>query len=466
MNPRRAADRRRFASSSEEMSAMDPSSRSTSLTIALQTALALEEKLAREAAESTEALQRMLSLRSVISTTSSFAEREQAAVGQTVDFREIGKGSIGAVFEHPGTNCCYKLPLTNDPYKLWNNYKIQLKVQEAFAEANGKIDMDVEVPRAIWFANKDTDKFWNESLDRFPWTEQFPKMRREAVCMQRILPLPKPIRDHLVDRYCLVGDKEAAKSYPPNKDCLVRPLLGRRRYGSGGAFFSLRNFRLHVDQFEELGLDMVQYAIAMADAMAILHGIANIDAMDIEFVVGSTPSDIPRTGHPPTSADVEKMNPLQSTMEQATLKDFRHRILTLWVLDFDACSKIKVGEPAGIEAAVKAFMETEPYCPRPSDDPHRHELWGTFGTRYIQTSKKLGKVPQSFAVGFLNGVEKGVQAARSAGQGTPASLTPSNSRASRQSGRASHSPAYRHSSEGQSGSGGPKRDLSGDWRKK
>jgi hypothetical protein len=35
-------------------------------------------------------------------------------------------------------------------------------------------------------------------------------------------------------------------------------------------FFSLRNYKLHLDQIRELNLDAAEYAISMADALAVL----------------------------------------------------------------------------------------------------------------------------------------------------------------------------------------------------
>ncbi len=450
---------------SQVTASTDISSRSTSLAIAMEQALILEERLEQEASASPTdvALQRMLSLRSVISTASSFAERQQAAVGRSVEFGEIGKGSIGVIFEHPGTIQCYKLPLLDNSDKLWNNYTIHTKVQEAFRKASNEINVDLKIPKMFWFANKTTSNFWDENLDRFPFSDTFPRKTRDVLCMERVLPLQQPLRHHLIDKYC-PRDQEAAKSYAPNRDCLVRPLLGRRRRGSGSVAFSLRNFRLHLDQFQELNLNVDEYAIAMADAMAVLHCVANIDAMDIEFVIGSAPSDMQTSGNSLTSADLERMRPGQSTFEMVTGKDFTRRILCLWVLDFDACKPIKL-DPVGAQAAVKAFMETEPYCPRPSQNDEAHKLWRSFGQRYVQTCAKFEAHPK-FPVAFLNGVEAEVKAAR-AGQNT----TPVSSQVSRSSTEASsrgRTRSYGQLGHGRSGSQKDRqdsRDMNANWRK-
>jgi hypothetical protein len=45
----------------------------------------------------------------------------------------------------------------------------------------------------------------------------------------------------------------------------------------------------------------------MEDAMAVLHCIAKIDAMDIEFVIGSAPSDMQSSGKSLIRWEIENM---------------------------------------------------------------------------------------------------------------------------------------------------------------
>lgn len=69
----------------------------SSLAVAIERNLELEEKLEKDATPR-DILHRLLSTKSAISTTSSFARSQQAAVGTRAPFREIGVGSIGRVF--------------------------------------------------------------------------------------------------------------------------------------------------------------------------------------------------------------------------------------------------------------------------------------------------------------------------------------------------------------------------------
>lgn len=175
------------------------SSRSVSLEAALLQNLRLEDKLKADADNLSpkETLKRFLSVRSVISTTSSTAEQYQAAVGRVTPFREIGTGSIGKVFEHPGTIWAYKLPLLDKSDKLWNNYVMHVRVQDSFDKL-GNLSGLVEIPRCAWFASPESE-FWSDNLDLFPSTQEFPRKPRQVLCMERIFPLPQPVRETLID---------------------------------------------------------------------------------------------------------------------------------------------------------------------------------------------------------------------------------------------------------------------------
>ncbi|KAL2828602.1 hypothetical protein BJY01DRAFT_255283, partial [Aspergillus pseudoustus] len=265
-----------------------------SLLSAMEANLRLEDQLQQEAHETQQAfLKRLLSTKTAISTSSSFAERQQAAVGYETPFREIGTGSIGKVFEQAGTPWVFKALMIDRTEKLWNNYVMHLRIQQSFDEL-GSLLVQVEIPRVAWFANE-TSEFWQDHLELFPDTSTFPRKARQIFCMERILPLPAPVRESLIELFCPQGRKQMAKADISNKDCLIRVLLGRCRYGSsrpgGSMFFSLRNYKLHLDQVEALQLEAEEYSTGMADAMATIHWHTRIDGMDIEFVLGSTPFD-------------------------------------------------------------------------------------------------------------------------------------------------------------------------------
>ncbi|KAI1304360.1 hypothetical protein F5Y03DRAFT_406973 [Xylaria venustula] len=384
--------------------------RTQSLEIALRDNLTLEQRLNEETKTESPntTLRRLLSVRTVVTTFSSSAERQQQAVDKNAMLREIGTGSIGKVFEHPGTVYVYKLPLLDDIQKIWNNYVMNMRIQESF-DSCPYVELQAEVPRGYWFAKPDTAAFWEEFLDRFPFTEQFPRKERAVFCMERIFPLPLPIRNSLVDIFVPLEYRDAVRGSPANKDCLVRPILGRKKYGSSGRFFSLRNFKLHVDQIQELGLNAIDLASSMGHALAVLHWHTGIDACDIEFVLGSSPQQEQAVRGVLSLERVQQLPEGSSTFEQIThpSPNFKQRVISLWILDFDACTTIKFGKD-GVAQAVKAFFDTEPYCPRPCpDDVFRSQLWTGFEA-YLRFSSIILKGTNKrldLAELFIRGVE-------------------------------------------------------------
>lgn len=218
------------------------------------------------------------------------------------------------------------------------------------------------------------------------------------MCVERVLPLPKPTRERLIDLYCPEKHREAAKKYGPNKDCLIKPLFGRQRQSNNSKvrIFSLRNFKLHLDQIREIGFEELHafdILYAMADALAVLHWHTKIARMDIEFLLGSTPAEEQKVRRSmPLELLLTSEGP-KSNFEYITNSnvDFTRRVTSLWLLDFDACSGISMDE-LGVEKACKAFFETEPFFPRPVErklDPEAADLWSAFGNRDLHTANQF-----------------------------------------------------------------------------
>nr|AOC84394.1 OxaJ [Penicillium oxalicum] len=365
-----------------------------------------------EAGPPQETLQRLLSTKSAISTASSFARSRQAAIGTKTSFREIGTGSTGKVFEKPGTPWAFKVPLVDGQTKLWNNYLMHLRIQESF-DTLGEVAGLVEVPRVSWFANADSS-FWDENLELFPDQPTFPRRPREIMCMERVFPLPEVVRNCLIDLFCNPAIALEAKREPKNTDCLIRLFFGRRRYGAyrpgGSRFFSFRNFKLHLDQIEMVLNNAEMYARGMADALAVLHWHTQIDAFDVEFVLGSTPLDRNGARRMLPFRQVEELPPGSSTYENATNVDqnYRKRAVSLWLIDFDACNAITMND-AGVRQAVDAFLKTDPFCPRPNTlDKYAGRLWDVFSEQYIATGRRLIKKKklQGLPAKFIEKIEQ------------------------------------------------------------
>ncbi|KAK0130439.1 hypothetical protein ONS96_000958 [Cadophora gregata f. sp. sojae] len=148
-------------------------------------------------------------------------------------------------------------------------------------------------------------------------------------------------------------------------------------------FFTLRNFKLHLNQMNDLGLDVATFAITMANALAVLHWEVKIDAADVEFVLGSAPTE----GHvrAPPYAELMKMKPDSSTYIIGGGMTFHQRVVHLWLLDFNMCKEIEMND-GGVAAAVEAFALNDRYYPRPSVDEN---LWNIFCKQYEKTGERI-----------------------------------------------------------------------------
>ncbi|KAE8853942.1 hypothetical protein HRS9122_00934 [Pyrenophora teres f. teres] len=201
-----------------------------------------------------------------------------------------------------------------------------------------------------------------------------------ALISERIPKVPRPISDKIVDLFCAGNDRlsDFVKGNPDDDACLIRPYLGRRRRHrqeetSKSRFqrFSLRNVPLHIDQMEGLGLDVKSYAETMAEALALMHWGAKIDANDVEYVLAP-----PRLGHANSS-----------TFQSDYLGSH-----CMWILDFDCCRPIELDEH-GVDQACAAFFKNDPFYPRPgTGEAADEELWLVFKQTFLESSQRiLGK---------------------------------------------------------------------------
>ena len=248
---------------------------------------------------------------------------------------------------------------------LLNDYNMHKLVLKTASQGS----FSVCVPRWPNFV-KNEENWWEMNLARFPSGYS----TCNVLCTERIPPFPQEVRDRLIDLYCPPASIAIIKANDADRDCLVRPYLGRRKIQNearrGRNFFSLRNYPLHLNQAEDLELPILRYAHAMAEVLATMHWTAKIDANDIEFVLGGV-----------------------RTQTEIAQHEYTHSILgphSLWVLDFDCCRPLTMDD-AGIEQAARAFLRNDPYFPRPAISAQSPDstLWVEFRTRYLECSRNL-----------------------------------------------------------------------------
>lgn len=284
-------------------------------------------------------------------------------------YRCIGKGFCGTVWTTDNEDAI-KREDGGPGRSLTNDYAMHLRIIQGFIQYPPSTSVTIPQCRAL--IEPINEAWWSSQLPRFP--EGFEACR--ALVSERIPPIPRSASDKIVDRYCVRNQKLASfvKNNREDDDCIVRPLLGRRRNSSSAnsirptRFFSLRNVQLHVDQMEALGLDVKAYAETMAETLAVIHWGAQVDANDVEFVLA-----------PPRSS-----SPSSNVFHSDFLGDH-----TMWILDFD-CVRTMTMDEAGVEQACAAFYKNDRFYPRPSGREAADEmLWEVFKKRFLEASNGI-----------------------------------------------------------------------------
>jgi hypothetical protein len=295
----------------------------------------------------------------------------------SAQYRCIGKGFCGSIWTPEGSQSTVIKREDGGPGRsVTNDYKMHIQLLQS------ALQHPTSTPLSIPQCHKliePTDTWWESCLLQFP--PGYSACR--GILAERIPKVPRSISDKIVDLFC-AGNAPLSDFVKGNADddaCLIRPYLGRRRrHRQEGASksrfqrFSLRNVPLHIDQMEGLGLDAKSYAETMAEALALMHWGAKIDANDVEFVLAP-----PRVGAPSPAFQSDYLG--------------AH---SMWILDFDCCRPIQVDE-AGVEQACMAFYKNDPFYPRPgTGEAADEELWTVFKRRFLESSRRILEGNKSF----------------------------------------------------------------------
>lgn len=339
-------------------------------------------------AEDEDMLRRSLSVRSIISNSSIFAEHtERAKFAQGTVLVVIGRGTCGTIFEIPGTESAYKKGSDKDG--LRNDANLTNIACRAVVETKTRLQEifpHVSIPRVPvvtgWISRNELENWWRENLSRFPEGTQIGYLFE----VQRIFPLPRPSREALIRLYFPKKLRHAAYEDPDNKACLVRPYLGQRRRERefSSPALSLQNFPLYLDQIEELQLEAIQFSEEMAIGLAIIHWKACLDGMDMEFVLGSatTNGELPTVGE-----NFETVEPFC-----IPAGDFKRRQVHIWMLDFDKADRLNLKESwkTCCDRMVTAVTANDPYFPNPAATGIlEHNLWEIFERAYLLAASNL-----------------------------------------------------------------------------
>ena len=268
------------------------------------------------------------------------------------------------MYEQLGTTHVWKRAINgnaalSEDCRLENDLVMHKAVEAASNRVNRKgFASRLRIPRLYSYMSRSEKTCWSTHAQLFAEGD---RDSEDLLLSERIPPIHQIARQALIGVYCPQALQSGARIQSSNDDCLVRLYLGKRRDQTTRLqprrFFGLRNFPLCLDQMHELGLDTASYAIAMAEALAVMHWNAKIDAADVEFVLGG----------PPSLTHV----PLPSSEQTLTSKNLPSFIsgsgsegTHIWLLDFNQCQPIQMNEQ-GVDQAVKRFFDNDPYYPRP-----------------------------------------------------------------------------------------------------
>lgn len=122
--------------------------------------------------------------------------------------------------------------------------------------------------------------------------------------------------------------------------------------------------------------DVKQYARVMAETLAIMHWIGEMDGNDIEFVLAPPVWDSYYDEHSEGITSGSFLNGLK--VDSDALGSH-----SVWALDFDLCRRITM-DSKGVQQAAAAFWRNDPYYPRPLKYSEIEiSLWFAFKEHYL-----------------------------------------------------------------------------------
>ncbi|KAF2762410.1 hypothetical protein EJ05DRAFT_642 [Pseudovirgaria hyperparasitica] len=267
---------------------------------------------------------------------------------------------------------------------IWNEYVMHARVLQSLAECKPTLAPTISVPAChdLVLAGPRFDNWWATREARFPSSE---KERGCIAISERIRGFGGKEIDAVDDKLWLDGLCRQAIQGEEEESVLLRVYLGRTKRLSGGTSpgkSELGDYALCVDQMEALELPMEEYARSMAEVLAIMYFDVGMDAAGIEFVI-APPRAKPRERNVGKFQEMGLGGPDSPWISEALGTH------TLWLLDFDEVKNVVWGRE-GLERAAIAFLDNNPYFPRPGQK-HKSDrmLWKVFKSRFLEASKMI-----------------------------------------------------------------------------
>jgi hypothetical protein len=217
-------------------------------------------------AVATSNLQRWLSVKSVISPASSSAMDQQRHAERAVlgKFVLIGEGLCGEIFDEMGRGVVLKRVRPKYEADIRADAQIHETFFNIWEQANPTI---LRIPRSGRLIGP-AHEWWSEEEHEKLATFTSRPLLLET---ERILPLPKNIREALIILYSPQSEHEIHRNNVQNRDCLLRIYLGQRSSENSMRDLKLRNFPMSLEKFEQVGVMKEPLVKAMAHGLGLLH---------------------------------------------------------------------------------------------------------------------------------------------------------------------------------------------------
>lgn len=253
--------------------------------------------------------------------------------GRELSLRQLGRGSFGAVYylEH--------LPLVAVKFALDDAGSAVLRREFDFLSQINRIagSSPVTFVKAIAFME---DAAELARVAGLPGQVAPDERSGPLYAMQRVPPLCPALANAIASRYMPGGECR--------QQFIGRVYLGRARRRENARFCAVQNFPLSLDVLDAIGIDGTELAVSIGQALAMLHFEADVDARDVEFVLGGS-----------------LVNPFFGR--------------ELFCIDFN-----QVGRRSTTDALFEAMKANDPYFPRDG------ELLGAFREAYFRRAAQAG----------------------------------------------------------------------------
>jgi hypothetical protein len=285
-------------------------------------------------------------------------------VGQTIPppgyLEELASDESNVTFALNNGTVAMKLAKDFFSLELWHDYSMSKHICEAFTLLN---ITGVNFPSFNSYTPRDDSKVWADIPHDY-W------FSTNAFLTEQIPPIPASLQISLRMAFSKRLNEVPVIDELVSHDCLVHlyfgSLEGKTQHLGNGP---LRNFELHLNHMIELNLDNPFYfAIVrdMATTLAALHWVAGTAANGVKFVLGG---------------------PRESQRRATTTTEYDQ--VFVWSYNFDEAGCIPLNE-TGVAMAVDAYMNNEPYYPRPfQQNPTAKYVWLVFKEAYLSVSRTI-----------------------------------------------------------------------------